>query len=76
MTEGGAGPVRWTCKLDEWCTARQNLVITDRVSERQMFPAKFTVVVMEDFNSLDSNHGYRWKEEADGQYMELMKRLR
>eukprot|EP00974_Lingulodinium_polyedra_P086975 8431403-Lingulodinium_polyedra.AAC.1 len=35
LTEGGAGPVRWTFKLDEWYAAHQNLVITDRVSERQ-----------------------------------------
>eukprot|EP00974_Lingulodinium_polyedra_P058714 5651976-Lingulodinium_polyedra.AAC.1 len=62
--------------LDEWCTAHQNLVITDRVSEKQMFPAKFTVVVMDDYNSLDSDHGFQWKEEADGLYLEFMKRLR
>eukprot|EP00974_Lingulodinium_polyedra_P026851 2588653-Lingulodinium_polyedra.AAC.1 len=41
-----------------------------------MFPAKYTVVVMDDYNSLDSDHGFQWKAEADGLYLEFMKRLR
>eukprot|EP00974_Lingulodinium_polyedra_P115696 11156360-Lingulodinium_polyedra.AAC.1 len=44
LTEGGVGPVRWASKLDEWCAAHQTLTVTDRVSERQIFPSKVTVV--------------------------------
>eukprot|EP00974_Lingulodinium_polyedra_P124445 11190708-Lingulodinium_polyedra.AAC.1 len=31
---------------------------------------------MEDYNGLDSNHGYCWRKDSDEQYLELMKRLR
>eukprot|EP00974_Lingulodinium_polyedra_P051368 4941270-Lingulodinium_polyedra.AAC.1 len=51
--------------LEEWCNDNQALVITDRVSERQFFPSKITVVVMEDY----------LEKGADGEYLNMMKQL-
>eukprot|EP00974_Lingulodinium_polyedra_P052213 5023908-Lingulodinium_polyedra.AAC.1 len=50
-------------------------MVVDKVAEKSYFPAMFTVIAMEDYNSLGTNQGYSWGGGFDKDYMALAKEL-
>eukprot|EP00974_Lingulodinium_polyedra_P080399 7788014-Lingulodinium_polyedra.AAC.1 len=59
----------------EWREEHQSLMVVDYVAEKTFFPSTFTVIVMDDYNSLDRKDGYSWSEGLDEEYRKWAEEL-
>eukprot|EP00974_Lingulodinium_polyedra_P073240 7090695-Lingulodinium_polyedra.AAC.1 len=68
LTECGARPSRWTTMLKQWREENQSLMVVDYVAEKTLFLSSFTVIVIDDYNSLDRKNEFGWEEGLDKEY--------
>eukprot|EP00974_Lingulodinium_polyedra_P122088 11181487-Lingulodinium_polyedra.AAC.1 len=54
--------------LKNWREENQSLMVVDYVAEMTFFLSIFTVIVIDDYNSLDRKNNFGWEEGLDKEY--------